>query len=205
MTLRTAVCIYHRGRLAVAQRSTATGTPHDDDGGIGVLRFLWEPGNIERLRKGLQHVATLTPEGRKEVRAFSRSGVDLLKTITQVTAEKPIPIFPDVDFATGVWCDWAYLVNLDQNTFEIYLFGGGGYLPEDFSGSMYLSRFAGVDEPGPRLLKGFSFSQLPATKEEFIRALVVVIKEREIHIDSSYIWAGFGGGSPYDERWNKLG
>ena len=146
MTLRTAVCIYHRGRLAVAERSTGTGTPHDDDGGIGVLKFLWQPGNIERLRKGLQHVATLTPEGRKEVRAFSGGGMDLLETIAQATAEKPVPIWLNVDFAISVWCDWAYLVNLDQNTFEVYVLGERGYLPKD--SSTQLSRFAGVDEPG---------------------------------------------------------
>jgi hypothetical protein len=189
MTLRTAVCIYHKGRLAVAHRTT--GTPNDDDGGIGVLKFLWQPGNIERLRKGLQHVATLTPEGRKAVQAFPPGGMDLLETIAQATAEKPVPIWLDVDFATGCWCDWAYLVNLDQNTFEVYLLGGRGYLQWEFlkDSSTQLSRFAGVDGPaGPSLLKGFSFSQLPATKEEFIGALVAVIKEREILVDG-YKWA----------------
>jgi hypothetical protein len=32
--------------------------PQGNGGGMGVLGFLWEPGNIERLREGLQHVAT---------------------------------------------------------------------------------------------------------------------------------------------------
>jgi hypothetical protein len=57
-----------------------------------------------------------------------------------------------------------------------------------------LSRFAGVDDHvdsrgGPSLLKRFSFSQLPATKEEFKDALVavIIIKEREILIDG-YKW-----------------
>ena len=95
-----------------------TGTPQDNDGGMGVLRFLWEPGNIERLRKGLQHVATLTPEGEQEQRTnlIYSDGVGPLKAIAQATAEKHVPIVPDVYFATGCWCDWAYLVNLDQNT-----------------------------------------------------------------------------------------
>ena len=32
-----------------------------------ILKFLWEPGNIERLREGFQHVATLTEEGQKQL------------------------------------------------------------------------------------------------------------------------------------------
>jgi hypothetical protein len=197
MTLRIAVCVYHRGRLAVAEKYTGTGTPQDNDGGMGVLRFLWEPGNIERLRKGLQHVATLTLQGVEEQRTYHHS--DLLETIAQATAEKQVPIFPDVYFATGCWCDWAYLVNLDQNTFEVYVLGGEGYVLEDSfrtrvpaDSSTQLSRFAGVDDHvddrgGPSLLKRFSFSQLPATKEEFIGALVAVINERFIRIDG-YKW-----------------
>ena len=35
--------------------------------GMEILKFLWEPGNIERLREGLQHVATLTKVGRKQL------------------------------------------------------------------------------------------------------------------------------------------
>ena len=190
MTLRTAICVY---RLAVAQRSTDTGIPHDDDNeGIGVLKFLWGPGNIERLRKGLQHVVTLTREGLKEERTYLYGdNLDLLETVAQATAEKPVPIWPDVDFATSSWCDWAYLVNLDQNTFEVYVNGGHGNLPDD--SSTRLSRFVGIERAGPSLLKGFSFSQLPATKEKFIGALVAVIKERFVQIDG-YRW---GGGRPY--------
>ena len=152
MTLRTAICVY---RLAVAQRSTDTGIPHDDDNeGIGVLKFLWGPGNIERLRKGLQHVVTLTREGLKEERTYLYGdNLDLLETVAQATAEKPVPIWPDVDFATSSWCDWAYLVNLDQNTFEVYVPGGRGDLPED--SSTKLSRFARAEDSSTRL-SGFA-------------------------------------------------
>ena len=186
MTLRTAVCVYHRGRLAVAQRiPRGKGTPQENNGGFGVLRFLWEPGNIERLRTGFEHVATLTREGRELETPFQGSGVDLLKTIA--TAEKCVPIWPDIDFATDCWCDWAYLVDLDQNTFEVYVLGGRGW--SEYSDCTYLSKLAEVDDcRGPCLLKRFSFSQLPATTGEFIDSLAAVIKERGVFV-SGYKWA----------------
>ena len=57
-----------------------------------------------------------------------------------------------------------------------------------------LSRFAGAEAvlESPSLLKGFSFSQLPATKEKFIGALGAVIKERFVDIDG-YKWAWLRG------------
>ena len=61
MTVRGLVCVYYRGRFVAAKRTTRS-YPQGDGEGMGVLRFLWKPGNIERLREGLQHVVALTEE-----------------------------------------------------------------------------------------------------------------------------------------------
>ena len=73
--------------------------------------------NIERLKERLQHVATLTLEGLEqfqETPAFL-TGAGILKV---ATAEKRAPISLGL-FAINGWCDWTYIVDLDQNTFEV--------------------------------------------------------------------------------------
>jgi hypothetical protein len=47
------ICIYYRGRFVFAQVASVHKTAIN---GMEILKFLWEPGNIERLREGLQHV-----------------------------------------------------------------------------------------------------------------------------------------------------
>jgi hypothetical protein len=126
------ICVNYRGRFVLAQRSHQilhhhVGYPQGTDDGMRVLRFLWEPGNIERLREGLQYVATLTPEGWEQIHEMQLSlywdtGASILNMIAQATAENYVPIWLSLDFAISRWCDWTYVVDLDQNTFEV--FGG---------------------------------------------------------------------------------
>jgi hypothetical protein len=61
-------------------------------------------------------------EVQKRPSSLDSGGVDLLEKIAQAT-ENHVPIQLD---AIGSWCDWAYLVDLDQNTFEVYLLNGRG-------------------------------------------------------------------------------
>lgn len=164
---RSLICVYYRGRFAVANPSAPRGHPGGD--GIEILRFL---GNIERLREGLQHVATLTLEGLEQFQetpalltpSLSRrsSGADILKIIAQATAEKRAPISLGL-FAINGWCDWVYIVDLDQNTFEV-------------SGDLHKSSTRFIDVGGdhvniPAPIKSFSFSQLPATEMRFLYTL----------------------------------
>ncbi|KAN0071461.1 hypothetical protein V8E54_010057 [Elaphomyces granulatus] len=165
MTIRGLVCVYYRGRFAVAMR-TACSYPQGDGEGMGVLRFLWKPGNIERLREGLQYVATPTPE----IYGLGiATGADLLNIIAQATAKNYTTIRLDLDFATSGWCDWAYIVDLDRNTFDVF----GDDEPKREAPTTRFSDLGGDGDKVtvPALLQSFSFSQLPATEEEFIRGL----------------------------------
>ncbi|KAN0071477.1 hypothetical protein V8E54_010073, partial [Elaphomyces granulatus] len=163
---RGLVCVYYRSRFVVAMR-TARSYPQGDGEGIGVLRFLWEPGNIERLREGLQYVATPTPE---HYGLGIATGEGLLNTIAlQATAKNYTTIRGDLDFATSGWCDWAYIVDLDRNTFDVF----GDDEPKREAPTTRFSDLGGDEDKItiPALLQSFPFSQLPATEKEFIRGL----------------------------------
>jgi hypothetical protein len=177
-----------------------------------ILKFLWEPGNIERLREGFQYVATLTKEGWDQLAdtiSYDRYGVDrrffgeidgenlwrnwgvhyfwpslstgtdavILNIIAQAAAEKYVPILSWLDAVIAnqnYKCEWAYVVDLDQNTFEVF---GGSETKQEASTTRF-NDVGGDDAAVPALLKSFSFSQLPATEKEFVRTLKAAMKDK---------------------------
>ncbi|KAN0084948.1 hypothetical protein V8E54_001415 [Elaphomyces granulatus] len=167
MTVRGLVCVYYRGRFAAAKRTTDS-YPQGDGEGMGVLRFLWKPGNIERLREGFQYVVTPTEEGWEQIRKTpglhipfisQTTGADLLNNIAQATAENYKTIKPKLYFATSGWCDWAYIVDLDRNTFDVF-----GW-EEKKREAPITTRFSDLGGDGdhvtvPALLQSFPFSRL---------------------------------------------
>jgi hypothetical protein len=211
MSYPSIICVYHRGRFVLAQYCKWDGYPHGDGQGMEILKFLWGPGNIERLTEGFQHVVTLTKEGRKQLidtvshelesgeptedpdRCFYRprdyakkkmlsfwpslsrdTGADILKIIAKATAEKYVPIWLKLDVANRGYA-WAYVIDLDQNTFEV--FAESSETKQEAS----TTRFNDVGRDRdmvPILLKIFSLSQLPATEKEFMHALKAAMKEK---------------------------
>ena len=72
-------------------------------------------------------------------------------------------------------CKWAYVIDLDQNTFEV--FGESSETKQEASTTRF-NDVGGDDDIVPALLKSFSFSQLPATEKEFMHALKAAMKEK---------------------------
>jgi hypothetical protein len=164
------VCVYHRGRFVLAHWCHQF-YDFSDDQGMEILKFLREPGNIKRLREGLQHVATLTEEGRWQLWHYLYpNDTCILEVIARATAEKHVPIWLDV----ATWCERAYVVDLDQNTFEVFK----GSETKQEAPTTRFNDVGGDHDTVPALLKSFSFSQLPATEKEFMRALKAAIKEK---------------------------
>jgi hypothetical protein len=158
--------------------------PQGKGEGMGVLRFLWKPGNIERLREGLEYVVTPTLEGWEKIhktpnllcsRLYYGTGADLLSLIAQATAKKYAAIEEELYFATSGRCDWAYIVDLDRNAFDVF-----GH-EEKKREAPITTRFSDLGGDGdhvtvPALLQSFPFSRLPATEKEFKRALEARMK-----------------------------
>jgi hypothetical protein len=182
MTTHGVISVFDNSGFAVAHRSVRSGNPSAD--GNEILRFLKEPGNIERLTEGLQHVDYLTEEGCEEFEPMDISssdnsvlpslshntGANILEMVAQATAEKRVPICPSasLSFAIHDWCHWFYMVDLDSETFQVFGNINGNRVYRSCHRSFV-----------PAMIKVFPFSQLPATGEEFICALKEGVEERD--------------------------
>jgi hypothetical protein len=102
------------------------------------------------------------------------TGAGILKIITQATAENRVPILLGLRFANDYGCRWAYVVDLDQNTFEVF---GDSETKQEASTTRF-NDVGGDDDTVPALLKIFSFAELPATRKEFMRVLKAAMKEK---------------------------
>ncbi|KAN0070949.1 hypothetical protein V8E54_011114, partial [Elaphomyces granulatus] len=193
MGTRNLICVYYKGRFVIAQYCQWDGYPEGQ--GQGILMFLLESGNIERLKEGLQYLTTLTQEGMEELEnaiqhdlesqpnystgvgeklislwpSLSRdTGAKILEIVAQATAEKRVPIVRYLGFANdGMSCEWAYIVDLDQNTFQVF----GGYEHKQQAPTSRFSDVGGERDTVPALIQTFSLSQLPATEKEFMDAI----------------------------------
>jgi hypothetical protein len=103
------------------------------------------------------------------------TGAKILEIVTQATAEKRVFIVRDLEFANdGLFCEWAYVVDLDQNTFEVF----GGCEGKQIAPTTRFNDVGDSRASVPALIKSFSFSQLPTTEDEFLDAVRQGIKER---------------------------
>lgn len=102
---------------------------------------------------------------------FSRDhGAEILELI--VEQRQPFLLQNSINFAAEPSCMWAYVVDFDKNTFEVYK--GGNEAPTTGERFSDLQRDDFAKENGyypARLLKSYSFDALPKTKESFVEEL----------------------------------
>lgn len=101
------------------------------------------------------------------------AGAKILEIVTQGTAEKRVFIVQKLGITDDY--EWAYVVDLDQNTFEVF----GGVESKEKAPTTRFNNVGGSEDPVPALIKTFSFSQLPTTEGEFMDAVRKGIKERK--------------------------
>ena len=125
------------------------------------------------------------------------TGAKILEIVAQATAENNVPIVQTLDFANdGLFCKWAYVIDLDQNAFEV--FGSCERKQEAVT-----TRFNGVggdNDTVPALIKSFSLSQLPSTEDEFIDALDKAMTERKCRLQEELMEAESEGVDEEDEE-----
>lgn len=201
MGTRHLIFIYYQGRFAIAQYGQWDGYPEGQ--GFTILAFIRDPTNITRLKEGLNHIHTPTdteleqlykeidvPDEngihfwgsdvlKKAWPSLSRdAGAKILEIIAQATAEKRVPVVLDSDFVyDGLFCEWAYVIDLDDKVLEVFQ-------STETKRESSSQRFKDVEGKGggrvPALIKSFSFSELPATNEEFIAVMNEGLERRKI-------------------------
>ncbi|PGH13903.1 hypothetical protein AJ80_06172 [Polytolypa hystricis UAMH7299] len=195
MGTRHLICIFYKGRFVVAQYGQWDGYPDGQGATIFKflvkpeniarlkegLQFVYIPTN-EELKEINEKVKKLDSEesekgiptsGSKSALnqiypSLSRdAGGDILEIIAQGSEEKRIPTQLYMEFANdGLFCEWAYVVDLDDEVFEVY----GGAEEKSKSASKRFHDVGDENETVPAFLKSFAFKELPATEKEFLDA-----------------------------------
>jgi len=191
MGTRSLICVFKDGKYKVAQYSQWDGYPEGQ--GIGVLKFLTKEmdrnlfetklnmvrfGTEEELNKQWKECGAddsgwvnmevsnrhkkLYPENDRD------TGSDILSIIQNTN--KPLVLENSLEFAAdSLFCEWAYVIDLDKNTFEVY----EGFNQEPLDDN---ERFSFLDYNPPhrtdkyypvRLVAIFDINNLP-TEEEFL-------------------------------------
>lgn len=190
MGTRNLIAVVQDGKYKVAQYAQWDGYPSGQ--GITALDFLSNPESVTKLRDNLARCRFMEPEGadKEFYKAYREAapvwssdpdnrtdamkhwfnnyitrdlGALILSSIAE-SGDAEIILLDNIEFAADSGCEWAYVVDLDKNTFEVY----GGYhsdpiTPED--------RFHFLAEGGERtpvkLIKSYSLGALPAA-DQFI-------------------------------------
>lgn len=184
MGTRHLVCVVVDGQYKVAQYGQWDGYPSGQ--GVTALNFLreqfdrekflarlaaaYEPdqGQIEKMNARLEaenaEVGALYPSMSRD------TGAGILALIQDST--EPVPLRSAISFAAdSLMCEWAYVIDLDKNTFEVFqgfnqepLAEGERFYgwPEKFTGERINATYHPV-----RLLASFPLDALPA-EDEFL-------------------------------------
>lgn len=183
MGTRHIVGVVKDGAWKIAQYGQWDGYP--SGAGMGVLTFLHET-NRDAFAKKLDELSWITDEKIEEINTklqaqtvvlsrdypeLSRdTGCNILAMVRD--SETPLVLRNESDFAAdSLFCEWAYVIDLDKGTFEV--FKGFNQSPLDPSDRFfYLTEKALADknyrsEPyyPVRLVKSYPLDELPSTKQ----------------------------------------
>jgi hypothetical protein len=141
MGTRHLICVVSNGEYKVAQYGQWDGYPTGQ--GIAICDFIQNEMNIRKFRKAVNECKYLTPEELKDkwiefgvprdadfvdsdiADKFAKkypqlsrdAGAKVLKLIQNGTRE----LQNSIDFAgDSLFCEWAYVLNLDNKTLEVY-------------------------------------------------------------------------------------
>jgi hypothetical protein len=136
MGTRNLTCVFYQGEYKVAQYGQWDGYP--DGAGVDILRFLHSVNldvfkervaacrfateqEIDEINAEIKKIRQSLPEydWAKQYPQFSRdTGNSILQAITFDCVTE---LLNNIEFAADTLsCEWAYVIDLDKNTFEVY-------------------------------------------------------------------------------------
>ena len=179
MGTRHQIAIQINGEYKVAQYGQWDGYPSGQ--GLEVLWFLRDQMDEKIFVNNLRNVHQLTEWERDTL--FDRGEDNVLKRLfpefDRDTSWQILPIIQrgncfriinQITFAAdSLFCEWAYVIDFDKRTFEVYQgFNKEPLTPED---RFYeLREYEELPYHGVKLVKSWSLDGLP-TNEEFVSAL----------------------------------
>ena len=122
MSTRGLVAVFYKGKYRIAQRQWCDAYPKKPGCGVAILEFLqrWDRDKFCRnlLRTWLVDDVDALPD--PSVEEFQ--GMDALVAVADLAEDTPDLVFmSSLEFAANsLFCEWAYVIDLDTNTFEVY-------------------------------------------------------------------------------------
>lgn len=191
MGTRSLTVVQHNNQIKVAQYGQWDGYPKGQ--GITLLSFLKDASKVEALKELLPKVRFQTKEDIQELTSFLKSigcengwmnieqgnlfrnkypmhhrdvGGEILDLILLHKDSNEIILTDTYYFATdSLWCEWAYVVDFDKNTFEVY---AGLNTSEITKEDRFFDLYKEDCKYKPvKLIISFSLDTLP-TEKEFI-------------------------------------
>lgn len=200
MGTRHLIMVVHGGETKIAQYGQWDGYPEGQ--GVTVLNFVRKKAKLAKFKEALKKVRFSTEADEKKKTKFLESigckngwmdmdqadkyhkkypynsrdiGAEILELVTN-SKDKEIVLVDSTDFAgDSLFCEWAYVIDLDKNQLEAY----SGFNKEPLDAD---ERFANIAKDGEseyhgiRCLKKFDLDKLP-TKRKFISELKRIEKE----------------------------
>lgn len=193
MGTRNLTFVYLDGDYKMAQYGQWDGYP--EGLGVDLLKFL-KNNNIEKLKNNIRKLGTYTAEdieiinnGIKEKRKndnkyiwqeeypeLSRDtdGAILLDDIMEDNVKS---VFLDINFAANsLLCEWAYVIDLDNNAFEMYEGFNKEHL-EEFDRFYFLEDMRKNEYHPIKKIIDFKLDNLPE-EQEFLDKIYKIIKEK---------------------------
>jgi hypothetical protein len=177
MGTRNLTCVYKNGEYKVAQYGQWDGYPEGQ--GITILEFL-KKVKMDEFSKAIDECRWITQEELDKIDKDINNGILINwqkyypelsrdtggEILELITFKNKRILNNSINFANdSLFCEWAYVVDLDKNTFEVYK----GFNKERLSET---ERFYNAENNEKEynsviLVKRFDLNNLP-TKEEFI-------------------------------------
>lgn len=178
MGTRNLTCVVQDGEYKIAQYGQWDGYPSGQ--GLVALNFL-QNVNLDEFREKIKQVKFLTTEDLKLLDdntwkdTHPQLSRDICAHILQFVMDDYTEFVNSVSFAgDSLFCEWAYVIDLDKNTFEVY--NGFNQRPLDESERFYGIKPENRNYEPVKHIYTFDLLNLP-TEEEFLEILNPAVQE----------------------------